>query len=41
MNVPRHGTSAVAVAERVYIPGGSDAIGVVPVSHFDVFVPWV
>lgn len=40
MKVPRHGTSAVAVGGKVYIPGGGDVIGIAPVDYFDVFVPW-
>jgi N-acetylneuraminic acid mutarotase len=39
MKVPRHGTSAVAVGGKVYIPGGGDIIGVAPVDYFDVFIP--
>ena len=39
MSVPRHGTSAVGVGGKVYIPGGGVAIGPGPVATFDVFVP--
>jgi len=39
MRVPRHGTSAVSVDGRVYIPGGGVVEGVGATSGFDVFVP--
>ncbi|ORY00239.1 kelch repeat-containing protein [Clohesyomyces aquaticus] len=39
MEVPRHGTSAVAVGDAVYIPGGGIRAGGGPVSTFDVFRP--
>ncbi|KAK5655346.1 hypothetical protein OQA88_5913 [Cercophora sp. LCS_1] len=39
MQVPRHGTSAVGVGGRVYIPGGGVRIGGAPVDYFDVFEP--
>ncbi|KAM7206476.1 hypothetical protein V8F20_002825 [Naviculisporaceae sp. PSN 640] len=39
MKLPRHGTSAVAVDGKVYIPGGGVQIGAGPVGTVDVFVP--
>jgi N-acetylneuraminic acid mutarotase len=39
MKVPRHGTYAVSVGGRIYIPGGGILEGGDPVSDFDVFVP--
>ncbi|KAF2187082.1 galactose oxidase [Zopfia rhizophila CBS 207.26] len=39
MKVPRHGTSAVGVENKVYIPGGGVLIGGGPVATFDAFVP--
>jgi N-acetylneuraminic acid mutarotase len=39
MRVPRHGTYAVGVEGRVYIPGGGILQGGWPVADFDVFVP--
>lgn len=39
MNIPRHGTYAVGVAGKVYIPGGGIVQGGGPVADFDVFVP--
>ncbi|KAH7408761.1 hypothetical protein DE146DRAFT_388191 [Phaeosphaeria sp. MPI-PUGE-AT-0046c] len=39
MNIPRHGTYAVGVEGKVYIPGGAIVQGGGPVTHFDVFVP--
>jgi N-acetylneuraminic acid mutarotase len=39
MRVPRHGTYAVSVGDRIYIPGGGILEGGDPVSDFDVFVP--
>lgn len=39
MEVPRHGTSAVGVGGKIYIPGGGVSIGGAPVDHFDVFEP--
>jgi N-acetylneuraminic acid mutarotase len=39
MKIPRHGTSAVGVGGRVFIPGGGVLIGAGPVSDFDVFMP--
>ena len=39
MKVPRHGTYAVAVDGRIYIPGGGISIGAGPVDVLDVFVP--
>ena len=39
MPVPRHGTSAVAVNGKIYIPGGGVEQGGGPVAMFDVFVP--
>ncbi|KAF2270422.1 galactose oxidase [Lojkania enalia] len=37
MAFPRHGTYAVGVGSRVYIPGGGFRIGGAPVAHFDAF----
>lgn len=39
MRVPRHGTYAVGVKGKAYIPGGGIVQGGGPVSDFDVFVP--
>ncbi|PVH99562.1 galactose oxidase [Periconia macrospinosa] len=39
MRVPRHGTFAVGVEGRVYVPGGGVRQGGAPVMDFDVFVP--
>ena len=39
MKVPRHGTSAVAVGGRVYIPGGGVVAGGGPVDTLNVFEP--
>ncbi|KAF2030737.1 galactose oxidase [Setomelanomma holmii] len=39
MRVPRHGTYAVGVRGRVYIPGGGVVQGGGPVSDFDIFIP--
>jgi N-acetylneuraminic acid mutarotase len=39
MQVPRHGTYAVGVRGKVYIPGGGVMQGGGPVSGFDVFTP--
>ncbi|KAH7063773.1 hypothetical protein BKA63DRAFT_526119 [Paraphoma chrysanthemicola] len=39
MRVPRHGTYAVGVKGKVYVPGGGIVQGGGPVSDFDVFVP--
>jgi N-acetylneuraminic acid mutarotase len=39
MKVPRHGTSAVAVGDAVYIPGGGVKQGGAPVDTFDAFYP--
>jgi N-acetylneuraminic acid mutarotase len=39
MRVPRHGTYAVGVGGRVYVPGGGIVQGGGPVSNFDVFMP--
>ena len=39
MAVPRHGTSAVGVGGRIYIPGGGIKQGAGPVNYFDVFSP--
>ncbi|KAK0647195.1 hypothetical protein B0T16DRAFT_376308 [Cercophora newfieldiana] len=39
MKVPRHGTYAVAVDGKVYVPGGGISIGAGPVDVLDVFVP--
>lgn len=39
MAVPRHGTSAVAVGEKIYVPGGGIVQGATPVNYTDVFVP--
>ncbi|KAI9171816.1 Kelch-like protein terF [Paramyrothecium foliicola] len=40
MAVPRHGTAAVGIGKRVYIPGGGTAQGGSPVSVMDAFVPF-
>jgi N-acetylneuraminic acid mutarotase len=39
MKIPRHGTYAVGVEGRVYIPGGGTLQGGNPVADFDVFSP--
>jgi N-acetylneuraminic acid mutarotase len=39
MKIPRHGTYAVSVDGKVYIPGGGIQQGGGPVSDFDIFVP--
>jgi N-acetylneuraminic acid mutarotase len=39
MRLPRHGTYAVGVKGKVYIPGGGTSQGGEPVSDFDVFAP--
>jgi N-acetylneuraminic acid mutarotase len=39
MKIPRHGTYAVGVGERVYIPGGGVAQSGLPVADFDVYSP--
>lgn len=39
MPIPRHGTGAVAIGNRIYIPGGGDAIGGSPVAVNDVYCP--
>lgn len=39
MALPRHGTSAVAVGEGVYIPGGGVVQGATPVDVMTVFIP--
>lgn len=39
MKLPRHGTSAVAVGERIYIPGGGIYENAGPVNTTDVFCP--
>ncbi|KAK5654726.1 hypothetical protein OQA88_7051 [Cercophora sp. LCS_1] len=37
MKVPRHGSSAVAVGGRIYIPGGGTAMGTPATDLFDVY----
>lgn len=39
MRLPRHGTSAVAVDGRVYVPGGGVVQGATPVNVTDVYIP--
>ena len=39
MKLPRHGTSAVAVGGKIYIPGGGIVQGAGGTAAFDVFVP--
>ncbi|KAF2680307.1 galactose oxidase [Lentithecium fluviatile CBS 122367] len=39
MRVSRHGTGAVSVRGKIYVPGGGDVIGIAPVSYFDALVP--
>lgn len=39
MKLPRHGTYAVGVGNRVYVPGGGVRQSGAPVSDFDVFEP--
>lgn len=39
MKLPRHGTSAVAVGGKVYVPGGGIVMGAGGTGTFDVFVP--
>ncbi|KAJ0115601.1 hypothetical protein J7T55_010424 [Diaporthe amygdali] len=41
MKLPRHGTSAVAVGERIYIPGGGLTQGADPVNVTDVYLSGV
>ena len=38
MRVPRHGTSAVSVGGKVYVPGGGVSQGGAPVAVFDTFL---
>lgn len=40
MELPRHGTYAVGVEEKVYIPGGGIAQSGAPVTSFDAFEPF-
>lgn len=40
MEAPRHGTYAVGVGGRVYIPGGGTAESGAPVATFDFFEPF-
>ncbi|QSZ37398.1 hypothetical protein DSL72_009496 [Monilinia vaccinii-corymbosi] len=37
MDVPRHGTSAVAIGNMIYVPGGGIAEGGAPTSYFSYF----
>ncbi|PKS12342.1 hypothetical protein jhhlp_001642 [Lomentospora prolificans] len=39
MDLPRHGTSAAAVWDRIYIPGGGIVQGVGATDVFDVYIP--
>jgi N-acetylneuraminic acid mutarotase len=39
MKIPRHGTYAVGVGGKVYIPGGGILQGGLPVADFDVYSP--
>lgn len=39
MRLPRHGTAAVAVEGRVYVPGGGIVQGATPVNVTDVYIP--
>jgi N-acetylneuraminic acid mutarotase len=39
MRVPKHGTSAVGLGGKIFIPGGGVAEGGAPVDTFDVFEP--
>nr|XP_036576439.1 kelch repeat-containing protein [Colletotrichum truncatum]KAF6783177.1 kelch repeat-containing protein [Colletotrichum truncatum] len=39
MEHPRHGIAAVAIEDRIYIPGGGVAFGAAPVNVTDVFRP--
>ena len=39
MKIPRHGSYAVAVDGKVYIPGGGTASGTPATAAFDVFTP--
>jgi N-acetylneuraminic acid mutarotase len=39
MPMPRHGTYAVGVGKKVYIPGGGVLQGGAPIADFDVFEP--
>jgi N-acetylneuraminic acid mutarotase len=39
MKVPRHGTGAVAVDGKIFVPGGGVSQGAGPVDVLDVFVP--
>lgn len=38
MRLPRHGTSAVAVGDRVYVPGGGTVQGATPVDVLDAYI---
>lgn len=38
MRLPRHGTAAVGVGDRVYLPGGGTVQGATPVNVLDAFV---
>ncbi|KAF1849565.1 galactose oxidase [Cucurbitaria berberidis CBS 394.84] len=40
MRLPRHGTYAVGIGKRVYVPGGGVMQGGAPVMNFDVFTPY-
>ena len=39
MDVPRHGTAAVAIGNRIYVPGGGNAAGGSPLPVNDVYCP--
>ncbi|KAI1076381.1 hypothetical protein F5B20DRAFT_323388 [Whalleya microplaca] len=39
MAVPRHGTNAVAVDGKIYVPGGGTKTGAAPVGVMDAYVP--
>ncbi|KAJ4412453.1 hypothetical protein N0V82_008808 [Gnomoniopsis sp. IMI 355080] len=39
MRLARHGTAAVGVGDRVYVPGGGTVQGATPVDVLDVYIP--
>ncbi|KAJ4393517.1 hypothetical protein N0V93_002729 [Gnomoniopsis smithogilvyi] len=39
MRLARHGTSAVGVGDRIYVPGGGTVQGATPVDVLDVYIP--
>lgn len=41
MRVPRHGTGAVAVEGKIYVPGGGVKISASPTDAMSMFDPWL